>query len=217
VWSNITIERLVGLAAPLHRVGTMLHAALSLFAASAPSRGCTRDVPSLDPMYSADHLNYLCMNYTRPTPLPCRPVVEAWQPRWWNRGADKPPRFAIYSWWPPVPADFSKYADAGFNLALTGNAVGAFCDRQGVNASVTHDQVFDAIVDASDDLARLGVLTVFNTDNTCNAQLLRGKTLACAPGELARAVGRLMGWPSRGSRYLRVTAVRAQTATRPAV
>lgn len=62
--------------------------------------------------YAPDHLNYLCMNWTRPTPLPCKPAVQAWKPRWGKR-------FMVFSWWPPLPADYAAYADAGFNLALT--------------------------------------------------------------------------------------------------
>ena len=114
-------------------------------------------------------------------------------------------RPATNRWWPPATPDFGAYADAGFNLALTGNALGGLCQRRGPNATVTrerlsnsnlnpspnpslnpspspnqvtHDELFDANVAASDALSALGILTVFNTDNDCNAQLARSPTVA---------------------------------------
>jgi len=101
-------------------------------------------------------------------------------------------RPATNRWWPPATPDFGAYADAGFNLALTGNALGGLCQRRGPNATVTrerlsnsnlnpspnpslnpspspnqvtHDELFDANVAASDALSALGILTVFNTGN----------------------------------------------------
>ena len=43
-------------------------------AGSAPSCS-TAATPRLDARYAADHANFLCMNYTRPVPLPCRAAV----------------------------------------------------------------------------------------------------------------------------------------------
>ena len=34
----------------------------------------------------------------------------------------------IFAWWPPVPADYKAYADAGFNIALTRPDV--YCDAK---------------------------------------------------------------------------------------
>jgi len=152
----------------------MLIAATLVAAAS-----CRRSViTTLDPMYAEDHLNYLCMNYTRPTPLPCRKVAESWKPRWGGGSSGEPSRFMIYAWWPPVPADFEAYANAGFNLALTGNSLYAYCHHKGPDSTVTHDELFEVNVATSDTLAKLGVLTIFDTDNMCNAQLLRGTSQA---------------------------------------
>ncbi len=146
--------------------------------ATLAAASCRQRVPNLHPMYAEDHLNYLCMNYTRPTPLPCRKVADDWKPRWGGGGTGKPSRFIIYAWWPPLPADFEAYANAGFNLALTGNAIGEYCYRKGANSTVTHDELFEVNVATSDALAKLGVLTVFDTDNMCNAQLYRAATVA---------------------------------------
>jgi len=56
--------------------------------------------------------------------------------------------------------------------------LGGLCQRKGANATVTHDELFDANVAASDALSSLGILTVFNTDNDCNEQLARSPTVA---------------------------------------
>lgn len=149
-------------------------AALALAAAVAGPPSCGGGV-RLDASYAPDHRNYLCMNYTRPTPLPCKPVASGWQPRWLDRPR---PAFVIYAWWPPVPQDFGAYAAAGFNMALTGNWLGEYCAAKGAGAGVTFDELFDENVAASDALARLGLLTVFNTDNMCNAQLERAGSVA---------------------------------------
>ena len=117
-----------------------------------------------------------CLNYTRPVPLPCAAAADKYRPRWFNTKGRR--RFVIYAWWPPNPADVHAYAEAGFNLALTENMLGAYCDRQGINATVTHDELFEANVDASDTFAKLGILTVFNTGNMCNHQLARSPTRA---------------------------------------
>ena len=116
------------------------------------------------------------MNYTRPTPLPCRDTAHGWAPRWFD-GKGRP-RFIIYAWWPPATPDFGAYADAGFNLALTENALGGVCQRKGPNATVTHDELFDANVAAANALSALGILTVFSTGNDCNAQLATSPTVA---------------------------------------
>lgn len=62
-----------------------------------PSHGatCSQSV-ALDPSYAPDHQNYLCMNYTRPTPLPCRDSAQGWAPRWFD-GKGRP-RFIIYAY-----------------------------------------------------------------------------------------------------------------------
>ena len=56
--------------------------------------------------------------------------------------------------------------------------MGGLCQRKGANATVTHDELFDANVAASDALSALGILTVFNTGNECNEQLARSPTVA---------------------------------------
>lgn len=127
--------------------------------------------------YAADHQNYLCLNYTRPVPLPCAAASDKYTPRWFRPGSRRR-RFVIYAWWPPNPADFEAYAQAGFNLALTENYLGAYCDRKGVNATVTHDELFQANLDAAEALSKLGILTIFNTGNMCNHQLARSPTKA---------------------------------------
>ena len=126
---------------------------------------------SIDPKYAPDHLNYLCKNYTRPTPLPCSRVDASrntWQPQWGKK-------FVIFAWWPPVPADYPSYAEAGFNMALSGAACADHCNRgtelHGDNWAPSHDELFDVIVQASAKLESLGVMTVFETENGCNEQL----------------------------------------------
>ena len=102
---------------------------------------CSQPV-ALDSSYAPDHRNYLCMNYTRPTPLPCRDSAQGWAPRWFDGNGR--PRFIIYAWWPPATPDFGAYADAGFNLALTENALGGLCQRKAEaspNATVTRDEL----------------------------------------------------------------------------
>ena len=137
---------------------------------------CARRLDALQSTpYAPDHQNYHCLNYTRPVPLPCAAASDKYRPRWF-KGRRR--RFIVYAWWPPNPLDFEAYADAGFNLALTENSLGAYCARKGVNASVTHDDLFEAILEASDALARLGLMTVFNTGNMCNRQLERSKSQA---------------------------------------
>ena len=56
---------------------------------------CSQSV-ALDSSYAPDHQNYLCMNYTRPTPLPCRDSAQGWAPRWFD-GKGRP-RFIIYAY-----------------------------------------------------------------------------------------------------------------------
>ena len=106
--------------------------------------------------YAEDHLNYLCSNWTRPTPLPCTPAVDSWQPRWGKR-------FMIFSWFQPLPSDYEAYADAGFNIALTrGDTwLDHMSDIHGTNWHATHDGMFDALVNESRQLADHGVLSVF--------------------------------------------------------
>ena len=50
-----------------------------LFQALAAASCFTSDAP-LDPRYAPDHQNYLCMNYTRATPLPCKQAADSWTP-----------------------------------------------------------------------------------------------------------------------------------------
>ena len=62
-------------------------ALLLLSHAPGASAGCSGSAPLLDleleaAGYAADHLNYICTNWTRPTPLPCKPAVDSWKPRW---------------------------------------------------------------------------------------------------------------------------------------
>ena len=78
-------------------------------AAGACSGGMAADEFGLSAAgYAEDHLNYLCTNWTRPTPLPCRPAVRDWQPRWGGgvtaHGVLQPQRFVVFAWYPPVPA-----------------------------------------------------------------------------------------------------------------
>ena len=98
----------------------------------------------LNPAYAPDHANYLCRNYSRPTPLPCVDPADKWEPRWLSGKR----RFVVFAWWPPVNADFEAYADAGFNMALTGNALGAYCAQKtkdfGRNATVSQCSTKDA-------------------------------------------------------------------------
>ena len=72
---------------------------LSPGASCSHGSSCSQPV-ALDPSYAPDHQNYLCMNYTRPTPLPCRDTAHGWAPRWFD-GKGRP-RFIIYAWWPPA-------------------------------------------------------------------------------------------------------------------
>lgn len=109
------------------------------------------------PAARPDHLNYLCMNYTRPVPLRCTKAAEGWKPRWFTNNKSRP-RFVIHAWWDPVPSDYEAYADAGFNLVQTENGVGAMCNARGVNATIKHDDVFETIVSLSDRLAKLGLV-----------------------------------------------------------
>ena len=60
--------------------------------------------------YAEDVLNYLCTNWTRPTPLPCKTARESWQARWGGGVTPErvlqPQRFVVFAWYPPVPADY---------------------------------------------------------------------------------------------------------------
>ena len=139
------------------------------------SRACAASHrPSLHgTAYAADHLNYLCLNYTRPTPLPCAAASDKYKPNWFKNGRR---RFVIYAWWPPNPPDVAAYAKAGFNVALAENFVGEYCQRKGINATVTHDEIFEVNVRAADALSKLGLLSIFMTGNGCNQQLSRSPT-----------------------------------------
>ena len=115
--------------------------------------------------YAADHLNYLCTNWTRPTPLPCRPAVQKWQPRWGKR-------FMIFSWWPPLPSDYEAYAAAGFNIALLRGDTWvnraqeqAYAEGNGREWHATHDGLFEALMEESRLLATQGVYSVFTQVN----------------------------------------------------
>ena len=134
----------------------------------------TSDAP-LDPRYAPDHQNYLCMNYTRATPLPCKPAADSWTPNWFKPGKQRRRRFIIYAWWPPVPADLDAYVDAGFNLALTENFLSGYCNQRDI---VTHDELFNENIAVSNTFAKRGILTVFNTGNACNKQLALSPTVA---------------------------------------
>ena len=53
-------------------------------------------------------------------------------------------RPATNRWWPPATPDFGAYADAGFNLALTENALAGLCQRKAQaspNATVTRGEL----------------------------------------------------------------------------
>ncbi|KAL1524010.1 hypothetical protein AB1Y20_018925 [Prymnesium parvum] len=111
--------------------------------------------------YAPDHLNYLCTNWTRPTPLPCSPARTGWQPRWGKR-------FVITAWWPPLPSDYEAYADAGFNLALLRGDTWlnraqeqAYAEGRGPEWHATHDGLFEAVLEESRLLAEKGVMSVF--------------------------------------------------------
>ena len=115
--------------------------------------------------YAPDHLNFLCSNWTRPTPLPCKPGAESWEPRWGKR-------FMIFSWWQPLPSDYQAYADAGFNIALTRGDTwvnqaqeAAYAAGHGPEWHVTHDGMLEAILKESEQMAALGILSVFSQVN----------------------------------------------------
>jgi hypothetical protein len=132
--------------------------------------GCSRGQQLLDldleaAGYAADHLNYLCTNWTRPTPLPCKKAVDSWQPQWGKR-------FMIFSWWPPLPADYAAYAEAGFNLALLRGDTWAnraqeqaYAEGRGPEWHATHDGLFEAVMEESGQLAAQGVMSVFSQVN----------------------------------------------------
>ena len=87
-----------------------------LFTASPAARQptCASSTPfGLDAQYAPDHLNYLCANWTRSTPLPCADAASRWDAKWFN---EETKRFIVTAWWPPNPADFVALADAGFNV-----------------------------------------------------------------------------------------------------
>lgn len=164
---------------------------LVLAASSSPPSCNTADVPHLDARYAPDHLNFLCMNYTRPVPLPCHAAADQWKPRWFSKSTPSRRKFVIYAWWPPNFLDFDAYAAAGFNLALTENYLGGECWKLGPNRTVTHDQLLDFNIEASTEYARRGILTVFNTGNTCNKQLARSATVAYGNRTGGRIEGRV--------------------------
>lgn len=142
---------------------------------------CGASRVEIDSSYASDHHNYLCNNYTRPVPLPCVPASSKWKPLWFGNASERaaaPKKFMIYAWWPPNPADFEAYADAGFDLAMSENAIAAYCSRRGANATVTHDDLLDAHIATSDALAKLGLLTTMATGNGCNEWLKIGPTVA---------------------------------------
>ena len=163
---------------------------------AAAAGGCSRlvDLDLEAAGYAPDHLNYLCTNWTRPTPLytsgtrthaattaactqhcvslcghrrcrPCKPAVERWQPRWGKR-------FMIFSWWQPLPSDYQAYADAGFNIALLRGDTwvneaqeAAYAAGRGKEWHATHDGLFEAVLHESEQLAAHGVLSVFSQVN----------------------------------------------------
>ena len=87
--ANLSVDRVGGAAA--------LAMLTLLFPGVSSSHGTTCSQPvALDPSYAPDHQNYLCMNYTRPTPLPCRDSAQGWAPRWFD-GKGRP-RFIIYAY-----------------------------------------------------------------------------------------------------------------------
>jgi hypothetical protein len=71
----------------------------------------------------------------------------------------------IFAWWPPVPADYAAYAGAGFNIALTRPDVycNAEAKKHGSDWYASHDGMFEASVEQSEQLAKLGVLSVFTS------------------------------------------------------
>jgi hypothetical protein len=148
--------------------------ALLLVGVAAVSHTCHAPV-ELDESYAPDHLNFLCMNYTRPVPLPCRKAHEAWKPRWFNGSR---PRFIIYSWWPPGPDEgpcrncsIDAYAEAGFNLVLSA-AYGRLACPSDSNASTTHDMIFDALIQGAEEFSERGVMSIFDMENECKDSLV---------------------------------------------
>ena len=117
-------------------------------------------------------LNYICTNWTRPTPLPCKPAVESWAPRWGKK-------FMVFSWWPPLPSDYEAYAEAGFNLALlrgdtwvnkAQEAAYAESEAKGKAWRATHDGLFEAILEESAQAAKHGIMSVFTQVNLAPEQ-----------------------------------------------
>ena len=73
----------------------------------------------------------------------------------------------IFSWWQPLPADYEAYADAGFNIALlrgdtwvnrAQEAAYAKGEKEGRAWHVTHDGLFDAVMEESKLLAAHGII-----------------------------------------------------------
>ena len=150
-------------------------ALLLLSHAPGASAGCSGSAPLLDleleaAGYAADHLNYICTNWTRPTPLPCKPAVDSWKPRWGKR-------FAVFSWWQPLPSDYEAYADAGFNVALLRGDTWvnraqeeAYAAGRGPEWRVTHDGLFEALMEESGLAAEHGIMSVFSQVNLAPEQ-----------------------------------------------
>jgi hypothetical protein len=133
---------------------------------------CSRTLTRRRRRRRAADLNYICTNWTRPTPLPCKPAVDSWQPRWGKK-------FMVFSWWPPLPSDYEAYADAGFNLALlrgdtwvnkAQEAAYAESESKGKAWRATHDGLFEAILAESGQAAEHGIMSVFTQVNLAPEQ-----------------------------------------------
>ena len=80
----------------------------------------------------------------------------------------------IFSWWQPLPADYEAYADAGFNIALlrgdtwvnkAQEIAYAKGEKEGKAWHVTHDRLFEALMEESKLLAAHGIMSVFSQVN----------------------------------------------------
>ena len=129
---------------------------------------CSRTLTRRRRRRRAADLNYICTNWTRPTPLPCKPAVDSWQPRWGKR-------FMVFSWWPPLPSDYEAYADAGFNLALlrgdtwvnrAQEAAYAESEAAGKAWRSTHDGLFSPKRCSHSDVPRYNSLLIIYTKYT---------------------------------------------------
>jgi hypothetical protein len=78
----------------------------------------------------------------------------------------------IFSWWQPLPSDYEAYAEAGFNIALLRGdtwvnkaQTAAYREGHGKEWHATHDGLFEAVLEESNQLAEHGVMSVFSQVN----------------------------------------------------